>query len=197
MAKGEKDGIDRRGALECMIWASDFTPRNCSPDFAFWQLGSRTIWNPSEEFDVGVDVLYNKIDTAFSGRVALCKTASCRADCITRRMRASSLPYSVCSETSSRDGLSWCEAGSCSIVASWRGPPPSHAKTRTAHVPPRAVRYLSLRYDSPFSIRCLQPEHGPFGRSPASLRPMKCDQSKAPAVFRFDLNRTRNFGGSR
>jgi hypothetical protein len=71
MAKGEKDGIDRRGALECMIWASDFTPRNCSPDFAFWQLGSRTIWNPSEEFDVGVDVLYNKIDTAFSGRVAL------------------------------------------------------------------------------------------------------------------------------
>jgi hypothetical protein len=51
--------------------AGGFTPKNCSPDFAFWQLGSRTIWNPSKEYDVGVDVLFNKIDTAFSGPVTL------------------------------------------------------------------------------------------------------------------------------
>jgi hypothetical protein len=32
-----------------------------------WQVGSRTQWNPVSQLDVGVDVLYSKLDTAFGG----------------------------------------------------------------------------------------------------------------------------------
>jgi porin-like protein len=48
-----------------------FTPTNCSPDFSFWQVGSRTVWNAVKELDIGVDILYNHINTAFAGPVTL------------------------------------------------------------------------------------------------------------------------------
>ncbi|HVZ53206.1 MAG TPA: porin [Pseudolabrys sp.] len=34
-------------------------------DWAFWQVGSRTVWNPVPNLDLSVDVLYNHIDTAW------------------------------------------------------------------------------------------------------------------------------------
>ncbi len=49
--------------------AGGFTPTNCSPNFSFWQIGSRTIWNPVRELDIGVEVLWNHINTAFAGPV--------------------------------------------------------------------------------------------------------------------------------
>jgi hypothetical protein len=51
--------------------AGGFTPGNCRPDFGFWQIGSRTVWNPVKELDVGFDVLYSRIDTAFGGPVTV------------------------------------------------------------------------------------------------------------------------------
>jgi hypothetical protein len=51
--------------------AGGFTPSNCSPDFSFWQVGSRTVWNPVRELDLGLDILFNRINTAFAGPVAL------------------------------------------------------------------------------------------------------------------------------
>ncbi len=51
--------------------AGGFTPSNCSPDFSFWQVGSRTVWNPVRDLDLGVDILYNRINTAFAGPVTL------------------------------------------------------------------------------------------------------------------------------
>lgn len=51
--------------------AGGFTPANCSPDFGFWQIGSRTIWNPVRELDVGVEVIYSRINSAFEGPVTL------------------------------------------------------------------------------------------------------------------------------
>ncbi len=51
--------------------AGGFTPSHCSPDFSFWQIGSRTVWNPVRDLDIGVELLYNHIDTAFSGPVTL------------------------------------------------------------------------------------------------------------------------------
>ncbi len=53
-----------------------FTPSNCSPNFSFWQVGSRTVWNPVRELDLGVDVLYNRINTAFAGPVTLAANGS-------------------------------------------------------------------------------------------------------------------------
>jgi porin-like protein len=44
-----------------------FSPTNCSPDFAFWQIGSRTIWNPVQNLDLGVEVMYNRLQSGFAG----------------------------------------------------------------------------------------------------------------------------------
>jgi hypothetical protein len=44
---------------------------NCDPDFSWWWIGSRTQWNPHPDIDIGVDVMYTKINTAFSGTASL------------------------------------------------------------------------------------------------------------------------------
>ena len=38
-------------------------------DWSAYQIGSRTIWNPVANLDIGVDVMYTKINTAFQGQV--------------------------------------------------------------------------------------------------------------------------------
>jgi Porin subfamily len=35
----------------------------CNPDFNVWNVGSRTIWNPVPNLDVGLEVMYTKIET--------------------------------------------------------------------------------------------------------------------------------------
>jgi hypothetical protein len=40
---------------------------SCSPNFNVWQAGTRTQWNPVSQLDVGVDVLYSRLDTALAG----------------------------------------------------------------------------------------------------------------------------------
>jgi hypothetical protein len=41
----------------------------CNPNFHIWQAGTRTQWNPVSQLDIGVDVLYTRIDIADSGTV--------------------------------------------------------------------------------------------------------------------------------
>ena len=36
-------------------------------DWSAWQVGSRTIWNPVTNLDIGLEVMYTKIETAFAG----------------------------------------------------------------------------------------------------------------------------------
>jgi Porin subfamily len=43
---------------------------SCSPDFAFWQIGSRTQWNPAPNLSLGLDVAYTHLDTAYQGSSA-------------------------------------------------------------------------------------------------------------------------------
>ena len=40
---------------------------NCNPDFSFYQAGSRTQWNPVPQLDIGLEILYTKLNTAFKG----------------------------------------------------------------------------------------------------------------------------------
>jgi hypothetical protein len=40
---------------------------NCDPDYNFWAIGSRTQWNPHPYLDIGVDVVWSHLDTAFAG----------------------------------------------------------------------------------------------------------------------------------
>jgi hypothetical protein len=35
----------------------------CDPDFTQWAVGTRTVWNPVANLDVGVEVIYSKIET--------------------------------------------------------------------------------------------------------------------------------------
>jgi hypothetical protein len=44
---------------------------NCNPDFSFWQIGSRTQWNPHPDLDIGVDVVWSHLNTAFAGTATL------------------------------------------------------------------------------------------------------------------------------
>jgi hypothetical protein len=39
----------------------------CSPDFSFWQIGTRTQWNPHPDLDIGVDVQWTHLNTAYKG----------------------------------------------------------------------------------------------------------------------------------
>lgn len=48
-----------------------FTPTNCNPNFSFWQIGTRTIWSPEPGLDMGVELLYNHINSAFEGPVTV------------------------------------------------------------------------------------------------------------------------------
>jgi hypothetical protein len=44
---------------------------NCDPNFSFWQVGSRTQWNPHPDLDIGVDVVWSHLNTAFNGTATL------------------------------------------------------------------------------------------------------------------------------
>ncbi len=40
---------------------------SCSPDFSFYQVGSRTEWNPAGGLTIGLDVTYTHLNTAYEG----------------------------------------------------------------------------------------------------------------------------------
>jgi hypothetical protein len=42
----------------------------CSPNWSLSEVGSRTIWNPVPDLDVGFDVVWYHLNTAFSGGIA-------------------------------------------------------------------------------------------------------------------------------
>jgi hypothetical protein len=43
------------------------TGNACSPNFSWWQVGTRTQWNPHPDLDIGLDVLWNHLNTAYKG----------------------------------------------------------------------------------------------------------------------------------
>ncbi len=46
-------------------------PTNCNPDYSWWQVASRTQWNPHPDLDIGVDVMWSHLNTAFAGTAVL------------------------------------------------------------------------------------------------------------------------------
>jgi hypothetical protein len=43
----------------------------CNPDYQIWQVGTKTVWNPVANLDIGVELLYTNINTDSSGTVNL------------------------------------------------------------------------------------------------------------------------------
>jgi hypothetical protein len=49
------------------VGTSGLIVTNCDPDHHLWLVGSRTQWNPHPYLDIGVDVAWAHLDTAFAG----------------------------------------------------------------------------------------------------------------------------------
>jgi hypothetical protein len=56
--------------------ATPLAGNSCNPDYSFWQTGSRTMWNPVRNLDIGVDILYTRLNTAYKGPVTLAANGS-------------------------------------------------------------------------------------------------------------------------
>ena len=40
---------------------------SCSPNYSFFEIGTRTQWNPVQQLDIGLELLYTKHNTAYKG----------------------------------------------------------------------------------------------------------------------------------
>jgi hypothetical protein len=60
-------GVPVEGAVFPPIALGNGVGNSCSPNFSFWQVGSRTQWNVTKDFFMGVDVLYTHLNTAYQG----------------------------------------------------------------------------------------------------------------------------------
>jgi hypothetical protein len=71
---GTLAGTGARGAFCTGTFALIFAPNNangCNPDFSVVQVGTRTIWSPVRNLDIGVEVLYTRLDQNFDGTFAV------------------------------------------------------------------------------------------------------------------------------
>jgi Porin subfamily len=49
-------------------WNNGWAPGSkCNPNFGLWQVGTRTIWNPHPDLDIGLDIMYSAIRTSMNG----------------------------------------------------------------------------------------------------------------------------------
>jgi hypothetical protein len=39
-------------------------------DWSLWSIGSRTVWTPVQNLDLSLEIMYQKLNTAFDGGVA-------------------------------------------------------------------------------------------------------------------------------
>jgi hypothetical protein len=62
-------------AVNTIVCAARGFAANCA-DWNAWQVGSRTIWNPVTNLDIGLEVMYTKIETAFAGGRTGCAPAA-------------------------------------------------------------------------------------------------------------------------
>jgi hypothetical protein len=63
-------------AVDTLVCAARGFGPGCA-DWNAWQVGSRTIWNPVTNLDIGLEVMYTKIETAFAGGRTNCVGAGC------------------------------------------------------------------------------------------------------------------------
>jgi hypothetical protein len=54
----------------------------CSPDSSWWQVGTRTQWNPHPDLDIGVDVLWTHLNTAYKGNATALAANGARPGCL-------------------------------------------------------------------------------------------------------------------
>ena len=60
-------GVAVEGAVAPPLGIGNGVGNSCSPSFSWWQVGTRTQWNPHPDLDIGVDVLWTHLNTAYKG----------------------------------------------------------------------------------------------------------------------------------
>ena len=60
-------GVPVAGAVWPPLNIAVGSGNSCSPDYSFYQVGSRTQFNPAPLMDIGLDVFYTRLNTAFKG----------------------------------------------------------------------------------------------------------------------------------
>ena len=64
-------GVAFAGATTPPLTGVATATNTCNPDFSWWQVGTRTQWNPHPDLDIGVDVLWTHLNTAYKGTATL------------------------------------------------------------------------------------------------------------------------------
>jgi Porin subfamily len=64
---GTACGVAVLGAVWPPLNVGNGVGNSCSPNFSFWQVGTRTQFNPVTWLDLGVDVSYTHLNTAYKG----------------------------------------------------------------------------------------------------------------------------------
>jgi hypothetical protein len=55
------------GAVGAFAAVTAAPGNSCSPNYSFFEIGSRTQWNPVAQLDIGLEMLYTRHNTAFKG----------------------------------------------------------------------------------------------------------------------------------
>jgi Porin subfamily len=60
-------GVPVGGAVWPPLTITAGNGNSCSPDFSFYEIGTRTQFNPVPQLDIGLEVLYTHVNTAYKG----------------------------------------------------------------------------------------------------------------------------------
>jgi hypothetical protein len=55
------------GAIAPPLNVNNGEGNNCSPNYSFWQVGSRSQYSPTSWLDLGVDTTFTRLNTAYTG----------------------------------------------------------------------------------------------------------------------------------
>jgi hypothetical protein len=64
---GTACGLPVEGAVWPPVDVGTGAGNSCTPNFSFWQIGSRTQWNVTKDLYVGADVTYTHLNSAYKG----------------------------------------------------------------------------------------------------------------------------------
>src|SRR5689334_235452 len=74
-------GVTVEGAVAPPINLGTGSGNSCSPSFSWWQVGTRTQWNPHPDLDIGLDVLWSHLNTAYKGAAVALPSSGARPGC--------------------------------------------------------------------------------------------------------------------
>ena len=74
-------GVLVEGAVAPPINVGNGAGNSCSPNFSWTQLGTRTQWNPHPDLDIGLEVLWTHLNTAYKGAALALPSSGARPAC--------------------------------------------------------------------------------------------------------------------